>query len=537
MTRSIPEQPDPALEEELVAYLDGELDPQASEAIERRVQHDEVARYQLQQFDRVWNALDGLPRPQASETFTRTTLEMIAADARQELVQATAMLPVRRRTWRLQVAAVCAASLVLGFTLLWLMLPNPNRMLYANLPIIEQVDVYAEFRDIEFLRELDRQGPWLRTGARGEEAKRQAETIAQLTAASMRERKEYVEQLDANQQTALANKTRRYMELSAETRQELADRYEQIRTASDGQQLQQTAFAYYAWLSRFSEIDHAKLRWLDRADRLAEIERMNEQLVARQNRELTDENAKGLRTALQQMAEDAEIQRLQEAFVESFPNRESSDEQRQEFVRRSRDQVNRWAITWVLRMTERDDQPLPAAATEFRHAVEERLLAGLDEHTASELRERSAGERGWMLSHWLWNLRRERPDVATLEDYFQSGKFTQEEKYQLLSMPRDQMYQQLESLYMAEQMGDQRGGRRRGFGDWGRWERPPLDAEGERPGAEGDDRRGRGRRDRNGEARNEAGPRNGTPRSGAPPREFPPNRPSPRQAPPSPPGL
>src|SRR5690606_31622387 len=128
-----------------VAYLDGELDPRASEEIERRVQHDEVARQQLQQFDRVWNALDDLPRPMASEAFTRTTIEMITSDARQELVHATAMLPVRRRTWRLQVASVCVAGVVLGFTLLWLILPNPNRTLYANLPTIEQVDVYGAF--------------------------------------------------------------------------------------------------------------------------------------------------------------------------------------------------------------------------------------------------------------------------------------------------------------------------------------------------------------------------------------------------------
>src|SRR5690606_32208305 len=134
-------------------------------------------------------------------------------------------------------------------------LPNPNRTLYANLPTIEQVDVYGAFRDVEFLRQLDQSSPWLREGERGELAKRQAATIAQLTGASYSERKEYVDQLDPSQQSSLANKTRRYSELSREAQQELADRYEQIRTASDGQQLQQTAFAYYDWLSQFSEVE------------------------------------------------------------------------------------------------------------------------------------------------------------------------------------------------------------------------------------------------------------------------------------------
>ncbi len=508
MTRSTPEQPDPALEEELVAYLDGELDPRASEEIERRVQQDEVARLQLQQFDRVWNALDDLPRPMANETFTRTTIEMITGDARQELVQATAMLPVRRRTWRLQVAAVSAAGVVLGFTLLWLILPNPNRTLYANLPVIEQVDVYGAFRDVDFLRQLDQTHPWLREGERGAQAKQEAAMIAQLTDASYRERKEYVAQLDPSEQSSLANKTRRYLELSSEGRQKLADRYEEIRTASDGQQLQQTAFAYYAWLSQFSEVEQAKLGWLE-TDRLAEIAQMNERLVARQDRELSPANASGLRKALQELYEDPEIQRLQEAFFASFPNRARPDEApRDDSVRRSREEVNRRTITFVLRMAEQEGRPLPPAAAEFRKAVEERLLAGLDQKTADELRSRPDAYRGWMLSAWLWSFRRERPDVATLEAYLQSGKFTQEEQYELFSMPNDEMYRALERLYMEDQMGEEgdRGGRRRGdrFRDWGRPDGPPFDADGERRGDD-DERRNRGRRDRNGEP----GPRNG----------------------------
>jgi hypothetical protein len=465
----------------------------------------------------------------ASEAFTRTTIEMITSDARQELVHATAMMPVRRRSWRLQVAAICAAGVVLGFTLLWLILPNPNRTLYANLPTIEQVDVYGAFRDVDFLRQLHQSSPWLREGERGEQAKQQAATIAQLTEASYRERKEYVEQLDPSQQSSLANKTRRYRELSSEAQRELTDRYEEIRTASDGQQLQQTAFAYYAWLSQFSEVEQAKLGWLDTKDRLAEIAQMNERLVARQDRELTPANANGLREALQVIYDDPEIKRLQEDFFTNLPNRDRSDEGREEFIRRSRDEVNRRTITFVLRMVEQEDKPLPPAAAELRKAVEERLLAGLDQKTADELRSRPAPERGWMLSAWLWNLRRERPDVATLEAYLQSGKFTQEEQYELLSMPNDEMYRALERLYMEDQMGEdrERGGRRRGegFRDWGRFDGPPFEEGGERRGDD-DERRGRGRRDREGEERGEMGPRNGPgPPLGGPQREFSPDGP------------
>src|SRR5690606_13012679 len=164
----------------------------------------------------------------------------------------------------------------------------------------------------------------------------------------------------------------------------------------------QTAFAYYAWLSQFSEVEQAKLGWLDTKDRLAEIAQMNERLVARQTRELSPENAAAFRRALRQMHEDPEIERLQEAFVDSFASRDPTDERWQEFRRRSRDQVNRWAISLALRMEERDGKPLAPAAVDFRKAVEERLLAGLDKKTADELRSRTDTDRGGLLNAWLW---------------------------------------------------------------------------------------------------------------------------------------
>ena len=71
----------PDADEVLVAYLDGQLSAEECERVESMLSSDPSTRQRLQSLDRVWNALDVLPRSTASPTFTRTTIEMAAVTA------------------------------------------------------------------------------------------------------------------------------------------------------------------------------------------------------------------------------------------------------------------------------------------------------------------------------------------------------------------------------------------------------------------------------------------------------------------------
>src|SRR5437868_14946863 len=62
---------------DLVAYLDGELDADASQALETRLARDPVARAELEQLRRTWELLDYLPQPEPSAAFTHRTLERV----------------------------------------------------------------------------------------------------------------------------------------------------------------------------------------------------------------------------------------------------------------------------------------------------------------------------------------------------------------------------------------------------------------------------------------------------------------------------
>jgi len=145
------------LEEELTAYLDGELDPSESRRVEDRLTRDAVYRQKLKELERTWDLLDRLPRSTVDEAFTRSTMEMVALSASEDAAAHLQQLPqLRRRRWMMALASA-AAALVVGFGIGTLLRPNPNETLLRDLPVVENLNLYYQADDIEFLRLLDRE--------------------------------------------------------------------------------------------------------------------------------------------------------------------------------------------------------------------------------------------------------------------------------------------------------------------------------------------------------------------------------------------
>ncbi|MCL6501390.1 MAG: hypothetical protein K6T86_01815 [Pirellulales bacterium] len=148
---------DPQLTADLVAYLDGELDAEASRLIEERLASDPQVRQRLVLLERTWDLLDELPRVCVGDVFTRSTIEMVAVKQEEDLAGTA---PARRRPWRrylLPAVGLAAAALAgwLGVQLAW---PDPNHKLLQDLPVVENLDAYQQVGDIDFLRRLHAEG-------------------------------------------------------------------------------------------------------------------------------------------------------------------------------------------------------------------------------------------------------------------------------------------------------------------------------------------------------------------------------------------
>jgi anti-sigma factor RsiW len=151
--RSLTETQD--IDEEIVAYLDGELDSEAESRVVRRLSEDAGYRSRLGQLQHAWDLLDNLRRTEADDDFVNSTVAMVAVQAEQES-KSRQMRVVRQRSlaW-LTLAAVVLLSLVSGYVVLHRRLTRGDRELVRDLPVIERVDEYRNIDDIEFLRRLE----------------------------------------------------------------------------------------------------------------------------------------------------------------------------------------------------------------------------------------------------------------------------------------------------------------------------------------------------------------------------------------------
>ncbi|MEM9657354.1 MAG: hypothetical protein AAF961_03245, partial [Planctomycetota bacterium] len=141
--------------EEIVAYLDGELSAEQSARVERRMAADDDYRLELQGVDRAWAALDELPRATVDDRFLRTTVEIVVQAAQQEVDQKTVAMPKLRRKRRISAAVLAITAAAVGFLLFRLAVDDPNEQLLADLPVIQNIDVYGQFQNVAFLRSLE----------------------------------------------------------------------------------------------------------------------------------------------------------------------------------------------------------------------------------------------------------------------------------------------------------------------------------------------------------------------------------------------
>lgn len=467
MSKSSP-QHDERLSEELVAYLDGELSTAESESVEARIRQDEQARSELQKFDRVWNALDDLQPVTVDESFTRTTIEMAAVEAKKELAHETAMLPVRRRNRWLKIASLATVAALVGFVALATLMPNPNRQLYGNLPVIMELDAYSEVRDIDFLRLLNAESSdWL-LAEWGDDVAQRAEAVSAMTSSSFGERRRYVDGLNTDARADLASKHRRYQNLTPETRDELAAWHTRLATDPNAAELQEVMLAYYAWVSQEDEIDQARLRSLDAQARVDLVEEMQRRAERRSEMLLSPTNVAALRRAFNSMADDPKMQKLHSQAVrasealEKSPFSDQAGRKHIESMRRLAAANPQLAMRLIIMASGAGRLQNPMGPiTDYRDEIEKRLIQALDDSTTERLRSMPERQRRRQLAIWQMVAMRgpRNPDVATLEEYFVSGNLSPDVQQRLLAMPKDQMLHLLEEMYIHDFLGDSEGDR------------------------------------------------------------------------------
>ncbi len=144
--------------DQLVAYLDGELDAEVSLKIERRLAEDEDFRREARQLQSAWDMLDELPKVEVSEAFTQSTVEMVVVSAENELKSKNESAQRKNRMWWVGGAGGLIVTAAASFWLISSILARPNEQLVRDLPVIEDFELYRVVDDVDYLRRLSGSG-------------------------------------------------------------------------------------------------------------------------------------------------------------------------------------------------------------------------------------------------------------------------------------------------------------------------------------------------------------------------------------------
>lgn len=144
--------------EELVAYLDGELDPRAADAMATRLGLDPKLRAEADALQRAWDILDVLPRPQPSAAFMSRTVSQALP-----LPTVSTTVPVPTATgsvgglfWGISAVVVLVAGLG-GYAGRALLVPKGQEyeQISHDAALLHNLRLYRTVDDLEFARQLD----------------------------------------------------------------------------------------------------------------------------------------------------------------------------------------------------------------------------------------------------------------------------------------------------------------------------------------------------------------------------------------------
>jgi anti-sigma factor RsiW len=161
--------PDSKQQENLIAYLDGELTDEAAASVEQTLAEEVFARQEVEKLTRTWELLDLLPERRASDGFAEKTLTAIqtkvaASSKAVDDDDQDDVIPGRTRERVIRVGRRAAGFFVLmfiaavGFNSTFQKGAEPIDELLKELPLVERLDEYQEAGDTEFLKTLHESG-------------------------------------------------------------------------------------------------------------------------------------------------------------------------------------------------------------------------------------------------------------------------------------------------------------------------------------------------------------------------------------------
>lgn len=145
--------------DDLVAYLDGELEGEAGNRIEAALSSSPVARNEVEMLTRTWDLLDLLPAADPDSAFTERTLAAAKQlDAGVPLADHAAVRAAKKTGVAAAWVAGLSAAAVVGFLAAAEWVPGPSDALVRDDPVLRDLPRLRDAHSEKFLIDLERNG-------------------------------------------------------------------------------------------------------------------------------------------------------------------------------------------------------------------------------------------------------------------------------------------------------------------------------------------------------------------------------------------
>jgi anti-sigma factor RsiW len=148
------------INEQLTAYLDGELDSATAADVERKLREDPAYQREAETLKRTWELLDFLPQPEPSKDFASRTVSVVMP----AIVESKSRSRKNRWPRRLGLAAAAVAIFLVGYAVPGFFFASPPKpmtldqreeIMARDLRVIERLPMYQHADDLDFLMGLD----------------------------------------------------------------------------------------------------------------------------------------------------------------------------------------------------------------------------------------------------------------------------------------------------------------------------------------------------------------------------------------------
>ncbi|MBQ9798785.1 MAG: hypothetical protein IJO40_02460 [Thermoguttaceae bacterium] len=242
------------VDEEIVAYLDDELDPEERAAFERRLADDPKLRARVDAEREAWNALSLLDVAAPNDRLPDAVVERLDAETQTELLALSTALRRRHALRVLFFGSTALLLAALGFVVFSFLFPDVQTRRERDFRVVERLAQLEIVGDFDYLTALDASGLFAPSASPSSEPPRPFPPVSpELDASHPAQPLKTFEEL--SQDRVFYRLQQKFERLAPETQDRRRALYRQIVDAPNADRLWRVLDRYCAWFSAFPNND------------------------------------------------------------------------------------------------------------------------------------------------------------------------------------------------------------------------------------------------------------------------------------------